>query len=46
MDIEETRIEFEMEYCESMAIIAKLLLNGKVRVVTLYGTNVSLEGGK
>ncbi len=43
MDIEETRIKFNMNYCESIPLIATFLANNKkVRVIPLYGTNICL----
>ena len=42
LDIEETRINFEMNYCESIALIANFLANNKIRSIPLYGTNICL----
>lgn len=42
LDIEETAIKFNMRYCESIALIASLVADNRVRVVPLYGTNICL----
>ncbi len=42
LNIEETRIKFNMNYCESIALITYFLANCKIRVVPLYGTNICL----
>jgi hypothetical protein len=42
MDIEETRIKFNLNYCESIPLISNFLTNDKIRVIPLYGTNICL----
>jgi len=42
LDIEETRIKFNMNYCESIPLISNFLTNNKIRVIPLYGTNICL----
>jgi len=42
LNIEENRINFNMNYCESIALITYFLAKSKIRVVPLYGTNVCL----
>jgi len=37
MDIEETRIKFNLNYCESIPLISNFLTNNKIRVIPLYG---------
>ena len=42
LDIEETRIKFNMNYCESIPLISNFLTNNNIRVIPLYGTNICL----
>lgn len=43
LDIEESRIKCNMNYCEAIAIIANCVANNSIRVIPLYGTNICLE---
>jgi hypothetical protein len=43
LDIEGTRIRLHMNYCESIPLIAYFYASNKLRILPLYGTNISVS---